>query len=378
MRFGKKLPNETQTSHFQKGKPENHPLGDMWVVGCFILLLAAAYITGGTGNILENYGVTDIGDVSVLAIESWTWIGHYQHSACNFMECQVKMWLKKTLNIDISKSNSRFLQLVQLYCLRLSSLLLSLDPFGFTSSQWRIRLPTENTPGRHHTACRGIGNQLLVMGGGRRPSDKAWILQYDSNVEREGYSSPGKLTNTEYPLKKGLFSVPIPCIFLVYLPTFGGIFMIKCKSIYHTWMVWGRKMQHLKQPLIFISGDHSGSDGEEWRVSVIGIPDTKIVIILGGHCFWGHAPIFICFCVSYIYIYTWNLKKKPCFEWSERAFFWRVRSLQNRGRSQVPGVKYIYIIYILYIYILVYIYIAGTWNIYLQMVVSIGWFQVSI
>ena len=82
-------------------------------------------ITGGTGNILENYGVTDIGDVSVLAIESWTWIGHYQHSSCNFMECQVKTCIKKTLNIDISKSNSRFLQLVQLYYLRLSSSLLS-------------------------------------------------------------------------------------------------------------------------------------------------------------------------------------------------------------------------------------------------------------
>jgi len=80
-------------------------------------------VGGGTGNILENYGVTDIGDVSVLAIESWTWIGHYQ-------------------------------------------------------------LPTENTPGRHHTACRGIGNQLLVMGGGRRPSDKVCVLDAEACIRR--------------------------------------------------------------------------------------------------------------------------------------------------------------------------------------------------
>ena len=70
---------------------------------------------GGTGNILDNFGVYDIGDVAVLAIESWKWIGHY-------------------------------------------------------------RLSGDVIPGRHHTACRGIGNQLLVMGGGRRPSDKAQMI----------------------------------------------------------------------------------------------------------------------------------------------------------------------------------------------------------
>lgn len=80
-----------------------------------------ACAVGGTGNILDNFGVHDIGDVAVLAIESWKWIGHY-------------------------------------------------------------RLSGDIIPGRHHTACRGIGNQLLVMGGGRRPSDKAQIITEFTDV----------------------------------------------------------------------------------------------------------------------------------------------------------------------------------------------------
>lgn len=78
---------------------------------------------GGTGNILDNFGVHDIGDVAVLAIESWKWIGHY-------------------------------------------------------------RLSGDIIPGRHHTACRGIGNQLLVMGGGRRPSDKVCVMDAEACIHR--------------------------------------------------------------------------------------------------------------------------------------------------------------------------------------------------
>ena len=221
MRFGKKLPNETQTSHFQKGKPENHPLGDTWVVGCFILLLAAAYITGGTGNILENYGVTDIGDVSVLAIESWTWIGHYQHSGCNFMECQVKMCIKKTLNIDIYIYMYTY---IYIYIFIYQNLIQDFavgatvcygcrrccypPSFWFHQFAMTIRLPTENTPGRHHTACRGIGNQLLVMGGGRRPSDKAWTCNAFNLQYLPMLKGILPLKINEYSLKRDYFRYP--------------------------------------------------------------------------------------------------------------------------------------------------------------------------
>lgn len=35
-------------------------------------------VGGGTGNILENWGVRDMKDMAILAVESWTYIGYYQ------------------------------------------------------------------------------------------------------------------------------------------------------------------------------------------------------------------------------------------------------------------------------------------------------------
>ncbi|CAK9018003.1 unnamed protein product [Durusdinium trenchii] len=80
-------------------------------------------VGGGTGNILETWGVRDFSDVSVLCVETWTWIGHYQ-------------------------------------------------------------LRGEDVPGRHHTACRGLGNQLLIFGGGRRPSNQVCVLDAAACVRR--------------------------------------------------------------------------------------------------------------------------------------------------------------------------------------------------
>ncbi|CAJ1397001.1 unnamed protein product [Effrenium voratum] len=81
-------------------------------------------VGGGRGNILENWNVRDFADIAVLCLESWTWIGHYQ--------------LQSSGNL---------------------------------------------TPGRHHTACRALG-QLLLVGGGRRPSRQVCVLDAEQVIRR--------------------------------------------------------------------------------------------------------------------------------------------------------------------------------------------------
>lgn len=51
--------------------------------GC-TMMHRCTHVAGGTGNILENWGVQDMGDVAVLAIDSWKWIGHYQKPDCSW------------------------------------------------------------------------------------------------------------------------------------------------------------------------------------------------------------------------------------------------------------------------------------------------------
>ena len=48
----------------------------------------------------------------------------------------------------------------------------------------------------------------------------------------------------------------------------------------------------------------------------------------------------VCFfreCMVYLFLEPFV---ELCFEWRERAFFWRVKKKQNRGHSQVPGTNW--------------------------------------
>ena len=49
----------------------------------------------------------------------------------------------------------------------------------------------------------------------------------------------------------------------------------------------------------------------------------------------------------YIYIHTWK-PNDPCFEWSERAFFWRVQTNPKIEDIQIDS-RYIHI-HIIYLY----------------------------
>eukprot|EP00439_Symbiodinium_sp_Y106_P079051 s977_g17.t2 len=85
-------------------------------------------VGGGIGNILENWGVRDFGDLVVLDLDpsGWRWIGHYMFRHDHSLAM----------------------------------------------------------PGRHHTACKGLGGKLLLMGGGRRPGRQVCVVDAEQCIRR--------------------------------------------------------------------------------------------------------------------------------------------------------------------------------------------------
>ncbi|CAE8654965.1 unnamed protein product, partial [Polarella glacialis] len=83
-------------------------------------------VGGGTGNILENFGVQDFYDAAVLEIATWNWLGKFR--------------------LDLE--------------------------------------PGAAGPGRHHTACSGLLGQIFLFGGGQRPGGQVLLLDGEGLVRQ--------------------------------------------------------------------------------------------------------------------------------------------------------------------------------------------------
>lgn len=95
---------------------------------------------GGLGSILSPFGTQEMNDVAVMDLHAWVWLG--------------ALHLRRAQGVPV--------------------------------------------PGRHHTACAGLGGQLFLFGGGHSPSNKLCVLDGVECVRR-AHASAREIVLREVP-----------------------------------------------------------------------------------------------------------------------------------------------------------------------------------